>query len=384
MKQMKKIKWALLSASFVCVVALCVLLWKYFISNDESSKYRSEKILRGDIVQTVSASGTLNPVILVNVGTQISGRVQKIFADFNDHVKAGQILLELDPQLLDAVVLQSEAALRKADTSLELAKANEERGEALRQKGFISHQDYDKLIQTRKAAIADLELAKAQLVKDKTNLNYATIISPVSGVVVDREVDVGQTVASSFQTPVLFKIAQDLKKMQIDSSFAEADIGNIRPGQIVDFTVDAFPDRTFKGMVRQIRLNPTTQQNVVTYDVVIAVENPDGILLPGMTAYVNIETAEHKNVLLASNAALRFRPKKDLAGKNTPQQTPGKGTLFKVEGKTLKPVQCRLGITDNRSTEIISDQLKVGDEVVVGDALEDPKNPANSFRIRTF
>ncbi len=264
----------------------------------------------------MSANGTLNPVVLVNVGTQVSGTVKKLHVDFNDRVKAGQILLELDPALLVAQVGQDEANLNSAKASLELAELNETRAHTLWQQDSIAKQEVDTAVQVRKSAQAQVAQASAQLAKDRTNLGYSVIRSPVAGVVVNRAVDLGQTVAASFQTPTLFQIAQDLRKMQIDSSFAEADIGNIRVGQPVQFTVDAFPERTFSATVRQVRLNPTTQQNVVTYDVVVAVDNPDQILMPGMTAYVNVIVSQRKSALLVPNAALRFKPE---GGKRLPK-----------------------------------------------------------------
>ena len=262
----------------------------------------------GDVIQAVSANGTLNPVVLVNVGTQVSGTVKKLHVDFNDRVKAGQILLELDPALLVAQVGQDQANLNSAKASLELAELNEARAHTLWQQDSIAKQEVDTAVQVRKSAQAQVDQATAQLAKDRTNLGYSVIRSPVAGVVVNRAVDLGQTVAASFQTPTLFQIAQDLRKMQIDSSFAEADIGNIKVGQPVQFTVDAFPDRTFSATVRQVRLNPTTQQNVVTYDVVVAVDNADQILMPGMTAYVNVIVSQRKGAVLVPNAALRFKP----------------------------------------------------------------------------
>ncbi|HTO68207.1 MAG TPA: efflux RND transporter periplasmic adaptor subunit, partial [Bradyrhizobium sp.] len=245
-------------------------------------KYRLVAVKAGDVTQTVSANGTLNPVVLVNVGTQVSGTVKALHVDFNDHVKAGQTLLELDPALLQAQVRQDEASVSNAQASLDLAIANERRSVTLWQQDSIARQAVDESIQAHKSAQAQLDLARAQLAKDRTNLAYSVIRSPVSGVVVNRAVDIGQTVAASFQTPTLFQIAQDLRKMQIDSSFAEADVGNIKVGQPVQFTVDAFPNRAFTASVRQIRLNATTQQNVVTYDVVVAVDNLEEILMPGM------------------------------------------------------------------------------------------------------
>jgi HlyD family secretion protein len=257
---------------------------------------------------------------------------------------------------------------------------------------FASRQDLDSAVQAKKSAQAQMQLAQATVEKDRANLAYSVIRSPVSGVVIDRSVDVGQTVAASLQTPTLFKIAQNLSNMQIDANFAEADIGSIKVGQSVRFTVDAFPNRTFKGRVNLIRLNPTTVSNVVTYDVVINVDNPEQLLLPGMTAYVNIAVAERKDVLLVPNAALRFKPpitdtKKSATNpKNEAQKSSGRadgtanfgggkpkrdefsGKVYMQIATELKPINVTLGITDNRNTEIVSGELKVGDQVVLGEA----------------
>lgn len=352
--------------------------------------YKTQAIEKGEVTQSVSANGTLNPVILVNVGTQVSGTVKKLNVDFNDHVEKGQILLELDDVLLASQVRQDEANLKNMRASLDLATANEKRSRTLFTQEYVSAQDLDTAVQARKAAQAQVEQVQAQLQKDHANLNYSVIRSPVSGVVVDREVDIGQTVAASFQTPTLFKIAKDLSKMQIDSSFAEADIGAIRVGQQVRFNVDAFPNRAFRGMVRQLRLNPTTQQNVVTYDVVVEVDNPDQILLPGMTAYVNIVVAQSKDALLVPNAALRFKPA-DLPAakpgdKAKKKRDAASGTVYVLDGDKLKPVSVMLGITDNRNTEVISGEIKAGDKVVAGENQSTADAPAapNAVRMRMF
>lgn len=333
-------------------------------------QYMTAAVERGDLVQTVSANGTLNPVVLVSVGSQVSGIVKKLYADFNDQVKAGQILLELDPSLNKAQLAQSMANLASAKASLDLAKANEARNRGLYAKEYVTRQDLDTSIQALKAAEAQVALAAAQVERDRTNLNYTVIRSPVSGVVVSREVDVGQSVAASLQAPVLFKIAQDLSHMQIDSNYAEADVGNIRIGQPATFRVDAFPNRSFHGVVRQVRLNPTTQQNVVTYDVVISVDNPDQVLLPGMTAYVSITVAESKDVLQVPNAALRFHPAEAVTKKGGGEAASGngqQGTVYVLDHGQLKAVAVSIGITDNRMSEVLSGALKPGDKVVVGD-----------------
>lgn len=378
---------------FAAVAVLAAAAYFFWHKGQEpaAGRYKIERLAYGDITQTVSANGTLNPVVLVSVGTQVSGTVKKLFADYNDHVMRGQVLMELDDSLFQAQVRQSEANVSSAEASLSLASANAVRTSDLFAQEYVSKQDLDQAEQAEKAAQAQVELSKAQLQKDRTNLSYTIIRSPVSGVVVDRQIDVGQTVAASFQTPTLFKIAQDLRQMQIDSSFAEADVGGIRKAQTAHFTVDAFPARSFQGLVKQVRLNPTTEQNVVTYDVVVSVNNPEQILLPGMTAYVNITTAERHNVLLVPNAALRFKPKgspnKDGSRNESSERQEGnRGTVYVLSGKQLKAVNLYTGITDNRFTEVLSGPLKAGDEVVVEDTQEagGDTGPSSRFRMRLF
>ena len=381
----KATAWALLMAALVAAA----VLWWVLAPQGAQQLYRTVPAKVGDVTQTVSANGTLNPVVLVSVGTQVSGTVMKLRVDYNDRVKAGQVLAELDPALLQAQVRQDEANVNSARAMLELAEANEARSRALYQQEFISRQDYDTAVQARKSGRAQLDQVSAQLAKDRTNLNNTVIRSPVSGVVVDRTVDVGQTVAASFQTPTLFRIAQDLRNMQIDSSFAEADIGSIKVGQPVVFTVDAFPDRTFSASVKQVRLNATVQQNVVTYDVVVAVSNPEEILMPGMTAYVNVVIAQRKSVLRVPNAALRFRPETaEAAPKRKPQEERGDGsraTVYVLAQSRLVAKSIRTGISDGRYTEVVSGELKDGDPVVVGMALgAAAEGPPSTLRMRMF
>lgn len=370
-------------------------------------RYKLGTVEKGDVTQTVSANGTLNPVVLVSVGTQVSGTVKKLYVDFNDKVEKGQPLLELDDALLSAQVRQSEANLANAGAALELAQANEARMKTLFAQEYVSKQEYQQSLQSLKSATAQQALARAQLEKDRVNHGNTTIRSPVTGVVVDRVVDLGQTVAASFQTPVLIKIAQDLSDMRIDTSFAEADIGNLREGQKARFTVDAFPSRNFTGEVQQIRLNPTNQQNVVTYNVRVNVANPELVLLPGMTAYVNIAVQKREKVLLVPNAALRFKPadaadKKPENGQKTastaapgtpPAGAPGdkkgkkrdgqSGTVYVLEGEEIKPVSVQLGITDNRNTEVVGGELKEGDRIVLGENGSSGK-PPSSVGMRMF
>jgi HlyD family secretion protein len=343
---------------------------------DPTERYITVTAQRGDIVQQVSANGTLNPITLVSVGTQVSGIVKHINVDFNSKVKAGDVLMTLDPSLLNAQADQSRASVASAQSALDLAHANAARTRALFDKTYVSKQDLDQAVQAEASAAAALRQAQAAARKDQTNLGYSIIRSPISGVVVAREVDEGQTVAASFQTPELFKIAQDLSKMRIYASVAEADIGGIQTGQSVGFTVDAFPGKTYNGTVSQVRLNPTTVQNVVTYTVVIDARNP-GDLLPGMTAYVNIRTAEKKDALKVPNAALRFKPANIAALKSGSHSSAPAGSLignvYKLDDSGIVPIQVTLGMTDGKFTEITSGNLTETDRLVTEDKTPDAK-----------
>jgi HlyD family secretion protein len=309
---------------FIVLIAAAAGAYYYYQQTHQprpEDLYRLDEVTRGDIEQSVSANGTLNPVSLISVGTQVSGIVRKLYVDFNDQVKKDQVLLELDSALFNAQIVQSQNSVRNNQASVELAVANEKRMRELYEQDFVSKQELDTAVQVMKSAKAQLESARGLLARDQTNLNFTIIRSPVSGVVINRVVDVGQTVAASFQTPTLIQIAQDLAKMQIDTSFAEADIGKIKVGQKVSFNVDAFPSRNFEGVVKQVRLNSTNTSNVVTYNVVVSVDNEDLTLLPGMTAYVNIAVEQVKQAMLVPNAALRYKPKQDAdAGKDDRQK----------------------------------------------------------------
>lgn len=388
----------------IALIALTIGAGAYYYTSrtSEAQRYKLQAVEKGSVRQSVTANGTLNPVSLVIVGTQVSGTVRRLYVDFNDKVKEGQVLAELDDSLLSAQSRQSAATVKSAQAALELTSANEKRYQSLLAQEYISRQDYDQAVKDKRAAQAQLEQARAANDKDRASLSYSVIRSPVSGVIVARNVDVGQTVAASFQTPTLFQIAKDLSKMQIDSSFAEADIGNIKVGQAVRFNVDAFPNKSFKGEVRQIRLNPTTQQNVVTYNVVVSVDNPEQVLLPGMTAYVNIVVAQREDALLVPNAALRFKPPegaevikpadaKSAEGgnatgdKNRRRREPGSGTVHVLENGKLKAVSVQLGITDNRNTEVTGGELKPEDQVVIGEAMPaSPGGPPKSVGLRMF
>ena len=384
---MKKLATHLINIALI-LAFLFGAYYVYQLSNKKKPEdlYRLQPVTMGDIEQNVTANGTINPVTLVNVGTQVSGRVKKIYADYNDQVKKGQILLELEDELFKAQIAQSLGNVKNNEASLELAKANEARMRNLLQQEYVSKQELDQAIQALKSAEAQLSTTKAQLKRDQTNYGYSIIKSPVAGVVVDRVVDVGQTVAASLQTPTLFKIAQDLSKMQIDTSYAEADIGRIRVGQTAKFNVDAFPNQNFEGMVKQIRLNPTNTANVVTYDVVISVDNPDQLLLPGMTAYVNINFAKHDNVLLVPNAALRYRPKNEemkLAMKKDKKSDDnkakinndglGSGKVYVLRNNKPEMIRVKTSITNGKYTEIVSSDIKPNEFVITADMSTDQK-----------
>jgi len=385
---MKLFKNIILIIVLIALAAGTYFYYQHTQQADPADTYRLAEITQGEIEQTVSANGTLNPVTLVSVGTQISGIVKKLYVDFNDAVKKDQVLLELDNSLFMAQLSQSQASVRNNQASVELAQANEKRIRQLYTQEFVSKQELDTAVQALKSAKAQLDSARGLLARDQTNLNFTIIRSPVSGVVVDRVVDVGQTVAASFQTPTLIKIAQDLSKMQINSSFAEADIGNIKVGQVTKFNVDAYPNRNFEGVVKQVRLNPTNTSNVVTYDVVISVDNNEQLLLPGMTAYVNIGVAKREQAWLVPNAALRYKPKSDdnnadsakkEARKNANGRKRGNksgdlntGSIYILkDGKPLA-VKVHTGITDGRYTEITSKDLNthginIGTQVIVAE-----------------
>ena len=360
----------------------------YKLSNKKKPEdlYRLERVTLGDIEQNVTANGTINPVAMVNVGTQVSGLVKNIYADFNDQVKEGQILLELEDNLFKAQIDQSRGNVKNCEASFDLAKANEARMRALFEKEYVSKQELDQAVQALKSSEALLMSAKAKLSLDQTNYGYSIIKSPVSGIVIDRVVDVGQTVAASLQTPILFKIAKDLSKMEIDTSFAEADIAKIQVGQSVKFSVDAYPNRTFEGTVKQIRLNPVNTANVVTYNIVILVENQEGLLLPGMTAYVAINFARHEKVLLVPNAALRYQPKNEnlslIAKKNEAfriedkqkKEGYGVGKIYMLRDNQPFMVRVTTGITNGKLTEVISSEIKENDLIISGDLMNDQKS----------
>ena len=374
--------------------------------NGGAANYQTATITRGPITQAVTATGTLNPVVNVQVGSQVSGNIAKLFVDFNSQVKAGQVVAQIDPALFQATVTQAEGDLANAQAALELAKVNAKRTQDLFAKKTSSEADVDQAMANLHQAEANVKIKQGALDKAKADLDHCTITSPIDGVVISRSVDVGQTVAASLQAPVIFAIANDLTKMQIDANVAEADVGVVKVDQNVDFTVDAFPMQTFQGKVVQVRNAPITVQNVVTYDTVIGVSNPDLKLKPGMTANVAIIVAHKDDVLQIKNAALRYRPPDatPVETKRTSTSRPGRpgggrssaGQEGRVERTVYvlpsgasrpQPVQVKTGISDGITTEVI-EGLKEGDRVVTAElastttASSPPANPFSGGRRR--
>jgi len=420
----------------VVIVGLIVGLTVSGRSENNKAKYKTEAVSRGDIEAVVTTSGTLNPVVTVEVGSQVSGKIDKLYVDFNSHVKQGQLLAEIDQSQFLTKLKQNEAnyqsaaaSLDKAKVTLENTKKKYDRSLSLFEKNLISYEEKD-AAETEfynnqaelQASQARLEQAKSTLESSKVDLTYTVIKSPIDGVVISRDVNVGQTVAASFQAPVLFKIANDLTQMQVECSVDEADIGKVKEGQNVRFSVDAFPEERFAGTVKQVRYSPQVVQNVVTYTTVVEVKNPELKLLPGMTATVSIITGEAKNALRVSNAALRFTPsaeemkkimesmKQEFSSRtgnrsggsnqqagaprsegfssqraDAPRPSGGEGQrVFTMGGSggsggqrrprvwiedekgKLKPIFLRTGVTDNSYTEVVSGDLKEGQLVITG------------------
>lgn len=347
--------------------------------------YQTAIATRGPLTQAVTATGTLNPVVTVQVGSQVSGNISKLFVDFNSEVKAGQVVAQIDPILFQAAVTQAEGDLANSQAALDLARVNAARVQELFTKKNSSQADVDQAMATLHQAEANVKIKQGALDRAKADLDHCTITSPIDGIVISRSVDVGQTVAASLQAPIIFAIANDLTKMQIDANVAEADVGVVAVGQNVDFTVDAFPARTFHGKVVQVRNAPITVQNVVTYDTVIEVNNADLKLKPGMTANVSIIVAHKDDVLQVKNAALRYRPADATPSGTKPPVASGKGrpaggqksggqerrierTVYVLPSASThpRPVQIKTGISDGIVTEV-TEGLQEGDQVVMAD-----------------
>ena len=375
---------------FLLVVAGAAGGFYYFRhKRPEPLSFNTAVAARGELTATVTATGILNPVVNVTVGSQVSGRISKLYVDFNSPVTKGQVLAEIDPSTYQGVVEQAAADLANAEANLELQRVQFKRSSELFSRKLISGSDYDIARATLHEAEAMTKIKQASLSNAQVNLNYCKIVSPVDGVVISRAVELGQTVASSFNTPTIFQIANDLTKMQIDSNVAEADVGGVMESQNVDFTVDAYPTRTFHGTVRQVRNSPITVNNVVTYDTVISVTNADYKLKPGMTANVSLIIAQREEALKIPNLALRFRPPDGAviltnaaAGESAPTNAPsaektprkfkanrGVRTVYVLTGDDaapqLKPMTIKTGITDGIFTEVL-EGLNAGDKVVTG------------------
>ena len=333
------------------------------------------EITRGEMRQVVTATGEIQPLNTVSVGSQVSGTIEKLYVDFNSKVKKGDVLLEIEPSVLQASVDEAKASLVSAQSQRNYAKSEYQRNKTLYNEGFISRAEMEQSQTTYEQAEQSVKRMQSQYDRAVTNLGYATITSPVDGTVIAREVDVGQTVAASFQTPNLFKIAEDLSQMQIETSVSEADIGVIKEGQAVTFTVDAYPNQTFDGTVRQIRLSPTTTSNVVVYTVVIDVDNSDLRLMPGMTAFVTIVVTEKHDVFKVQNAALVLR-KFDGIVDNAGDATPNDHLAIQRDGKVIL-IPYTKGLVTATETEIISDELRDGDRVVIGRTGQKTANTTN-------
>ena len=385
---MKKILAVIVISAVIFAVAFIS-----FRNRGNAVKYRTEKVTRGDIEAVITATGTVNAVTMVLVGTQVSGTIKNIYADFNSPVKKGQVIARIDPATFEAQVGQARANLLAAKANLEKAEAafadskrTMDRNKDLFSRDFIARSELDTSDTNYQTAKAQISAAKAQIAQTEaalryaeTNLMYTDIVSPVDGIVVSRNVDAGQTVAASFQTPTLFTIAEDLTKMQIDSSVVEADIGRVNAGQTVEFTVDAYPDTAFKGVVSEVRNAPIVVQNVVTYDAVIKVDNSGLRLKPGMTANVSIIVSTMKGVLRIPNAALRFKPVGQIMGRTGEK---GPGVWIIKDGKP-ELIKVAIGISDGNFTGLIKGDVSEGQELIV-ESLTKAKTRSSSSGPRMF
>ena len=390
--------WKWIITGVVIVAAAAGGYFYYRHQHTQPLSFNTVAATRGDLTATVTATGILNPVVNVTVGSQVSGRISKLYVDFNSAVTNGQLLAEIDPSTYQAAVEQASADLANAKANMELQQVQYDRSSELYTNKLISGSDYDTALATLHEAEAMVKIKQASLSNAMVNLNYCKIVSPVNGVVISRAVELGQTVASSFSTPTIFQIANDLTKMQIDSNVAEADVGGVVEGQSVEFAVDAYPYRTFHGVVTQVRNSPITVNNVVTYDTVISVTNADYKLKPGMTANVSIIIAQREDALKVPSAALRFRPPDTavvltnaIGGvvttndvsvvKSTRKGNRGVRTVYVLTGDetapVLKPMQIKTGITDGIFTEVTAG-LNEGDKVVSGVVQTDAQNATSS------
>ena len=353
----------------VIIIAVIVVLYLIFGGTAKKAGNKGDfvtvNITRGDMEQVVSATGEISPLNTVSVGSQVSGTIQEIYADYNSEVKQGDVLLEIEPSVLQASVDEAKASLDSAVSQRNYAKNEYNRNKTLYKEGFIARSEMEQSQTQYEQAESSVVRAQSQYDKAVTNLGYATIVSPVDGTVISRKVDKGQTVAASFQTPDLFEIAEDLTKMQIETSVSEADIGVIKQQQAVTFTVDAYPNQTFEGSVRQIRLSPTMTSNVVVYTVVIDVDNSDLKLMPGMTAFVTIMVDAATDAWKAQNSAFLLRSFDGIIEVTGEGVTPSNHLAIQRNGEIIL-VPYTKGLVTATETQIISDEIQDGDKIVIG------------------
>ena len=362
---MKKLRISKIWIAVVVIVIVAVAAWAMSGGKkEEDINFKEEKVALKTLQNSVTATGTIEAVTSVTVGTQVSGIVNKLYVDDNSQVKKGQVIAELDKTNLLSELNTAKANLASAQSSLNYQAANMERYKTLYKKGLVSADEYENALLTYRQAKEQVASSRENVQRAQTNLGYATITSPIDGTVISKSVEEGQTVAASFNTPELFTIAKDLTNMQVVANVDEADIGNVKEGDRVTFTVDAYPDDTFEGTVKQVRLEATTTNNVVTYEVVISAPNADLKLKPGLTANVTIYTQERSGVLAVANKALRFTPTKETVGKDMKiVDCKGKNKVWTLNGNTLTAHPVTIGQSDGINTEITKG-LKQGDKIV--------------------
>lgn len=375
---MKKLKISKVWIAMTVVVIIAVAVWALSGGKEkEEINFKQEKVSLQTLQNSVTATGTIEAVTSVTVGTQVSGIVNKLYVDYNSQVKKGQVIAELDKTNLLSELNTAKANMASAQSQLNYQNANMKRYQTLYQKGLVSADDYENALLTYRQAKEQVATAKEQVQRAQTNLGYATITSPIDGTVISKSVEEGQTVAASFNTPELFTIAKDLTNMQVVADVDEADIGAVKEGDRVTFTVDAYPDDTFEGTVKQVRLQATTTNNVVTYEVVISAQNADLKLKPGLTANVTIYTQERTGVLAVANKALRFTPTKETVGKDMNiVDCKGKNKVWTLDGQTLTAHPVSIGQTDGMHTEITKG-LKAGQQIVTEIVVNTPEDDSD-------
>ena len=375
---MKKKIFSKVWIAMILVVVIAVAVWLLSGGKkEEQINFKQEKVATHTLQNSITATGTIEAVTSVTVGTQVSGIVNKLYVDYNSVVKKGQVIAELDKTNLISELNTAKANLASTESNLSYQSANMKRYQTLYKKGLVSADEYENALLAYRQAKEQVASSRENVQKAQTNLGYATITSPIDGTVISKSVEEGQTVAASFNTPELFTIAKDLKNMQVIANVDEADIGGVAVGNRVNFTVDAYPDDTFEGVVKKVRLEATTTNNVVTYEVVISAPNADLKLKPGLTANVTIFTKEQANILSVANKALRFTPTKETVGKDMKiVDCKGKNKVWTLNGNTLTAHSVNIGQSDAMHTQIISG-IKAGQSVVteiVVDASEDEED----------